>query len=310
MSTYSTLNEDRLSDYISSIKNIPVLQKDEEFLLARKWKKTGDRKALEKIINSHLKLVLRIAKGYSGYGLPISDLVAEGNLGIMHAVQHFDPNIGYRFSTYAAWWIKAKISEFIYNSWSIVKLSSSKSNKKLFFGLRKLKKLLGIDISSDEEVKTVANQMKVSEESVKIAKDRFSRRDLSINSTVDPGISDMTWIDFIADAESQPDRKILDEQEYDYRKKVLHDALNTLPKKEYEIFRLYRLDNPTKTLQEIGKIMNLSAERIRQLEKRAFLKIQSYVKSVSQDIIKQAKKNRQSIAAALKLLLILTLIAT
>ena len=309
MSTYSTLNEDRLSDYISSIKNIPVLQKDEEFLLARKLKETGDRKALEKIINSHLKLVLRIAKGYSGYGLPISDLVAEGNLGIMHAVQHFDPNIGYRFSTYAAWWIKAKISEFIYNSWSIVKLSSSKSNKKLFFGLRKLKKLLGIDISSDEEVKTVANQMKVSEESVKIAKDRFSRRDLSINSTVDPGISDMTWIDFIADAESQPDRKILDEQEYDYRKKVLHDALNTLPKKEYEIFRLYRLDTPTKTLQEIGKIMNLSAERVRQLEKRAFLKIQSYVKSVSQDIIKQAKKNRQSIAVALKLLLILTLIA-
>ncbi|MBO4406024.1 MAG: RNA polymerase factor sigma-32 [Alphaproteobacteria bacterium] len=309
MSTYSTLNEDRLSAYISSIKNIPTLQKDEEFLLAHKWRETGDRQALNKIINSHLKLVFKIAKGYSGYGLPISDLVAEGNLGIMHAVQHFDPNIGYRFSTYAAWWIKAKIQEYIYNSWSIVKLSSYKNNKKLFFGLRKLKKLLGIDLSSDEEIKTVANQMNVSEESVKIAKDRFSRRDFSINSSVDGASSDLTWVDFIADVESQPNRKIFDEQEYDYRKKVLHSALNTLPKKEYEIFCLYRLSNPTKTLQEIGKIMNLSAERVRQLEKRAFLKVQSYVKSVSQDIINQTVKNQKSISVALKLLVILALIA-
>ena len=307
MSTYSTLNEDGLSSYISSIKNIPTLEKDEEFLLASKWKETGDREALNKIINSHLKLVLKIAKGYSGYGLAISDLVAEGNLGIMHAVQHFDPASGYRFSTYAAWWIKAKIQEFIYNSWSIVKLSSTKSHKKLFFGLRKLKKLLGIDLSSDEEIKTVANQMKVSEESVKIAKDRFSRRDFSVNSPVD-GASDVTWIDFIADAKSQLDKKIFDEQEYDYRKKVLHDALNTLPRKEYEIFRLYRLSDPAKTLQEIGKITNLSAERVRQLEKRAFLKIQNYVRSVSRDIINHAAKNRKSIAVTLKLLIILTLI--
>ncbi|MCR4623876.1 MAG: RNA polymerase factor sigma-32 [Alphaproteobacteria bacterium] len=305
MGSSSIRNEDSFSTYISSIKNIPTLEKDEEFLLASKWKETGDRKAINKIINSHLRLVLKIAKGYSGYGLAISDLVAEGNLGIMHAVQHFDPNIGYRFSTYAAWWIKAKIQEFIYNSWSIVKLSSTKSHKKLFFGLRKLKKLLGIESSfSDEEIKTVAKKIGVTEESARIAERRFSRRDFSVNSPVDDGASGSTWIDFIEDAQSRPDSKVFDEQEYGYRKKVLHDALNTLSKKEYNVICLYRLSNPTKSLREIGQILNLSAERVRQLEKRAFLKIQNYVKSASQKIIDKTAKNLTTTGVTLKLVII------
>ncbi len=298
MGSYSIFDEDNLSSYISSIKSIPVLEKDEEFLLASKWKETGDRDALNKIISSHLRLVFKIAKGYSGYGLPISDLVAEGNLGIMHAIQHFDPTIGYRFSTYAAWWIKAKIQEFIYNSWSIVKLSSSKSNKKMFFGLRKLKQLLGIESFSSEEIKDISKKSGVSEESVKIAEMRFSRRDFSINSPIDSD-SSSSWIDFISDAESRPDSRLFDEQEYNYRKTVLHDALNTLTKKEHDILCLYRLSNPTKSLREIGQIMNLSTERIRQLEKRAFLKVQNYVKSVS----------KKSAGVALKLIVILILIA-
>ena len=305
MGSSSIRNEDSFSTYISSIKNIPTLENDEEFLLASKWKETGDRKAINKIINSHLRLVLKIAKGYSGYGLAISDLVAEGNLGIMHAVQHFDPNIGYRFSTYAAWWIKAKIQEFIYNSWSIVKLSSTKSHKKLFFGLRKLKKLLGIESSfSDEEIKTVAKKIGVTEESARIAERRFSRRDFSVNSPVDDGASGSTWIDFIEDAQSRPDSKVFDEQEYGYRKKVLHDALNTLSKKEYNVICLYRLSNPTKSLREIGQILNLSAERVRQLEKRAFLKIQNYVKSASQKIIDKTAKNLTTTGVTLKLVII------
>lgn len=274
----SSFSKGNLSAYVSSVKNIPTLKEDEEFLLATKWKETGDKKALNKIINSHLKLVFKIAKGYSGYGLPIDDLVAEGNLGIMHAVQHFDPTIGYRFSTYAAWWIKAKMKEFIYNSWSIVKLSSSKSNKKLFFGLRKIKTLLGIESSSDEEIKTIAQKMSVSEESVKQMENRFNRRDFSVSTPID-GNSTTAWVDFIEDTKSRPDQEIFEQQEHSYRKKVLHEALNTLTKKEYEILCLYRLSNPTKSLREIGEIMNLSAERVRQLEKRAFLKIQDYVKS-------------------------------
>jgi len=309
MSSGSIHNEDSFSAYISSIKNIPTLEKDEEFLLASKWKETGDREALNKIINSHLRLVFKIAKGYSGYGLAISDLVAEGNLGIMHAVQHFDPSIGYRFSTYAAWWIKAKIQEFIYNSWSIVKLSSYKSHKKLFFGFRKLKKLLGIESSfSDEEIKTMAKKIGVTEESARIAETRFSQRDFSVDSPVDDGSSGSTWIDFIEDAKTRPDSKIFDEQEYGYRKKVLHDALNTLSKKEYDIIRMYRLSNPTKSLREIGQIMNLSSERVRQIEKQAFLKVQKYVKTASQKVIDKAMKSSQTTGVALKLITISVLI--
>lgn len=285
---YSLSNDDDLSGYISSIKNIPTLSNDEEFLLASRWKETGDQKALNKIINSHLKLVLKIAKGYSGYGISLSDLVAEGNLGIMHAVQHFDPNIGYRFSTYAAWWIKAKIREFIFNSWSIVKLGSSKTNRKLFFGLRKIKDLLGIKSSPNaEEIRTIANKMEVSKESVMTVENRFTQRDFSVNSPVQENAHDsVSWIEFIEDAKSRPDIEILDQQEHSYRKKVLHDALNTLSKKERDILCLYRLSNPTKSLSEIGKIINLSTERVRQLDKRAFLKIQKYVKSVSENKIK------------------------
>ncbi|MBO7454194.1 MAG: RNA polymerase factor sigma-32 [Alphaproteobacteria bacterium] len=310
MGSGSIRNEDSFSTYISSIKNIPTLEKDEEFLLASKWKESGDREALNKIINSHLRLVLKIAKGYSGYGLAISDLVAEGNLGIMHAVQHFDPTIGYRFSTYAAWWIKAKIQEFIYNSWSIVKLSSSKSHKKLFFGFRKLKKMLGIESSfSDEEIKTVAKKIGVTEESARIAENRFSQRDFSVNSPVDDGSSGTTWVDFIEDAQSRPDSKVFDKQEYGYRKKVLHDALNTLSKKEYDVICLYRLSNPTKSLREIGQILNLSAERVRQLEKRAFLKVQNYVKATSQKVFNKAAKNPTATGVTLKLIAILILIA-
>lgn len=310
MGSGSIRNEDSFSTYISSIKNIPTLEKDEEFLLASKWKESGDREALNKIINSHLRLVLKIAKGYSGYGLAISDLVAEGNLGIMHAVQHFDPTIGYRFSTYAAWWIKAKIQEFIYNSWSIVKLSSSKSHKKLFFGFRKLKKMLGIESSfSDEEIKTVAKKIGVTEESARIAENRFSQRDFSVNSPVDDGSSGTTWVDFIEDAQSRPDSKVFDKQEYGYRKKVLHDALNTLSKKEYDVICLYRLSNPTKSLREIGQILNLSAERVRQLEKRAFLKVQNYVKATSQKVFNKTAKNPTATGVTLKSITILILIA-
>ncbi|MDR1561259.1 MAG: RNA polymerase factor sigma-32 [Holosporaceae bacterium] len=267
------------TSYVSEIKKFPFLGNDEEFELATKWKEKGDKKALEKLVKSHLRLVMKIVNGYSGYGLPKADLIAEGNIGIMHALQHFDPNIGYRFSTYAAWWIKAKIQDFIYNSWSIVKLSSSKSHRKLFFGLKKIKKVLGIETVSEENVQLVADKMNVSKEDVIISETRFTHKDFSANSPIGSD-ENSSWQDFLADTKASQETIVFEKQEFEYRKKVLHSALNTLSKKEYDIVCSYRLSNPTKSLKEIGEKMNLSAERIRQIEKNAFLKMQKYVRSV------------------------------
>lgn len=277
MSNYSSvINEDALDEYVSQIKKIPTLTEEEEHELANRWKEKGDQKALNKIIACHLKLVLKIAKSYAGYGLSLSDLVSEGNLGIMHAVKHFDPSVGYRFSTYAAWWIKSKIQDFVYNSWSIVKLSSTKNNRKLFFGLRKMKKLLGISSLDDDNAKTLAEKMDVSPEEVKIADSRLSSKDFSANSPVgDEGES--SWQDFLADKSDSPETIVAEQQEKDYRKKMLNLALETLSTKEQEVLYLHRLVNPPKTLQEIAKHLNLSTERIRQIDKLAFSKVKQYI---------------------------------
>jgi RNA polymerase sigma-32 factor len=272
------MNESSLTSYVSEIKKFPILGEQEEFELATKWKEKGDTKALEKIITSHLRLVLKIAKGYSGYGLPRDDLVAEGNIGIMCALQHFDPAVGYRFSTYAAWWIKAKIRDFVYNSWSIVKLGSGKNNRKLFFGLRKIKNMLGLDKLSDENAKIIADKMNVSQEEVMISETRFSGKDFSANSPMGEENSG-SWQDFLVDPGASPEAEALEKQEYKYRKKILHDALNILSPREHAIVCSYRLHTPTKSLREIASTMELSAERVRQIEKEAFLKIQKYVRS-------------------------------
>jgi RNA polymerase sigma-32 factor len=278
-SSRSYLDDDSLTSYVSGIKKFPMLGEDEEFELATQWKEKGDKKAVEKLISSHLRLVVKIANGYSGYGLSKADLIAEGNIGIMHALRHFDPNIGYRFSTYAAWWIKSKIQDFIYNSWSIVKLGSNKDHRKLFFGLRKVKNLLGLEKISEGNAHIIADKMNVDKKDVLTLENRFSSRDFSANSAVgEDGKS--SWQDFLADTVESQETQLFEKQEFDYRKKILHEALNTLSPKEYDILRAYRLRSPTKSLREIGLEMNLSAERVRQIEKNAFLKVQKYVRSV------------------------------
>lgn len=271
-------DESSLSSYVSSIKKIPMLGQDEEYELATRWREKGDKKALDKIVRSHLLLVKKIASGYSGYGLSQEDLIAEGNIGIMHALQHFDPSIGYRFSTYAAWWIKSKIQDFIYNSWSIVKLSNSKNNRKLFFGLRKMKNQLNIDHLTDESADQIAEKMNVSKQDVINSDNRFTHKDFSANS---PMGEDQTssWQDFLADTKDSVENKVLQEQEFKYRQQMLHAALNTLSKKEYDIVCAYRLSSPPKSLRDIGEEVGLSAERVRQIEKNAFLKIQKYVRN-------------------------------
>lgn len=270
-----SLNDVSLRPYLLKIKNIPHLSDEEEYELATKWKERGDKKALEKLVASHLKLVMKIAKGYSGYGLAPADLIAEGNVGIMHAVQHFDPHIGYRFSTYAAWWIKSKIQEFIYNSWSIVKLSKDKDQRKLFYGLNKAKRKLGIDKVSENNAQKIADELKVPKEKVLTSEIRFTCKDFSANTAMGDDKTS-TWQDFIADAHNMKD-EISEKQEYEYRQKMLHQALNTLSKKEYDIFFSYHLKEPPKNLREIGDEMHLSAERVRQIEKGAFIKMQKYI---------------------------------
>ncbi|MDR1983164.1 MAG: RNA polymerase factor sigma-32 [Holosporaceae bacterium] len=273
------LDEESLTTYVSGIKKFPMLGKDEEFELATKWKEKGDKRAMEKLIASHLRLVVKVANGYSGYGMSKADLIAEGNLGVMHAIQHFDPNMGYRFSTYAIWWVKSKILDFIYGHWSIVKLSPSKSHRKLFFGLKKVKNMLGLDLISEENADIVANKMNVSAKDVLTLETRFTHKDFSTNTTLGND-EKSSWQDFLAETNDSQESSILEKQEFEYRRKVLHNALNTLSKKEYDIVCSYRLHSPTKTLREIGEKMNISAERVRQIEKNAFLKIQKYVRSI------------------------------
>lgn len=275
----SLCNEEAFSLYMDEIKKFPLLDQDEEYELATRWKERGDRRAMDKLVKSHLRLVAKIAKGYSGYGLSQADLIAEGNIGVMHALQHFDPSIGYRFSTYAMWWIKAKIKDFIYNSWSIVRLANSKNSKKVFFGLNKTKRELGIEKISDENAKLVAEKMQVDEKNILTLETRFSNRDFSANAPMGDD-SNSSYQDFIADMSQSQEERLLERQEYEYRKKILHEALNTLTKREYDIILAYRLKTPTKTLKEIGKEMNISAERVRQIENSAFMKLQKHIRNV------------------------------
>lgn len=268
-----------LGSYASRIRKIPSLIAEEECELIQKWREKGEKKALDRLVTSHLKLVAKVAKGYSGYGLSEADLIAEGNIGIMHAVQHFDPTVGYRFSTYAVWWIKAKMQAFIYNSWSIVKLGNSNNYRKLFFGLNKIKRMLGITDVSDENAEIIAKKMNVKTEEVISSNIRLTSKDFSVNTQINDE-SATSWQDFLEDKKILPSEELAQKQEYEYRKTVLHNALNTLSKREYDIICAYRLSSPTKSLQEIGKEMNLSAERVRQIDKAAFLKIQKYVRNV------------------------------
>lgn len=282
MFSYSYLKEDSLSHYVSELKKIPLLTSDEEFTLAHQWKENNDTAAMDKIIRSHLRLVVKIASGYSGYGLSMPDLVSEGNIGIMQALKHFDPSIGYRFSTYASWWIRAKMQEFIYNSWSIVKLAMNRKNRKLFFSLRKIKNLLGIDTVNEENATVIADQMNVNKEDVFIADSRFTQKDFSVNVTIGEN-GNSTWQDLLQDHTESAEEAVFHKQEISYRTKILHDALNTLSPREYDIVCMYRLHEPTKNLKEIASHFNISSERVRQIEQKAFLKIQKYAKSVEWD---------------------------
>ena len=274
--------EGGLSRYFREVWRFPILDKEEEQALAIAWRDHEDVDAAHKLVTSHLRLVCKIAMGYKGYGLPMADLVSEGNIGLMKAVKKFDPDKGFRLSTYAMWWIKAAITEYILKSWSLVKLGTVASQKKLFFSLRGIKSRLGIsDMSdlSDTDARLIADHTNVSEADVKQINSRLSSRDMSLNAPVTQEDESTTFQDTLASDGPSPEAAYAETEEFGYRHQILQRALEELPDREREIIIERRLKDDPATLEELGEVYGISRERVRQLEARAFAKIEKLVRA-------------------------------
>ncbi len=274
-----------LQKYLADIKKFPMLDIEEEYTLAKKWKDRKDINAAHKLVTSHLRLVAKIAMGYRGYGLPISDLISEGNVGLMQAVKRFDPDKGFRLATYAIWWIRAAIQEYILHSWSLVKIGTTAAQKKLFFNLRKLKNELKLINDGDlkpEEVKTISKRLSVDEKEVSNMNARLAGPDHSLNATI-RGDSQSEWQDWLVDNNINQEQKLEEKEEFKYRKTILLNALTNLNDREKFIFKARRLQEKQATLDELSKEFNISRERVRQIEVRAFEKVQQAIKLLIKD---------------------------
>jgi len=274
----SISNEGGLSVYLARIKKFPMLEAEEEYMLAKSWKDRGDLKSAEKLVTSHLRLVAKIAMGYRGYGLPVSELVSEGNVGLMQAVKKFEPERGFRLATYAMWWIKASIQEYILRSWSLVKIGTTSAQKKLFFNLKKLKNKIAPRSENDlrkEHVKEIARSLNVTEDEVVSMNRRLSGQEKSLNTPIVENGDQ--WIDWIADSSMDQELKISQQQELKQRKSLLEESMHVLNDREKEIFHARRLEEDTPTLDELSKKHKISRERIRQIENKAFEKIQKHM---------------------------------
>lgn len=275
-------SEGGLSRYFREIWQFPILEKEEEQMLALRWRDQGDVDAAHQLVTSHLRLVAKIAMGYRGYGLPVSDLVSEGNVGLMKAVKKFDPDLGYRLSTYAMWWIKAAITEYILKSWSLVKMGTVASQKKLFFSLRRLKSQLNILDSGEltpDQAAQISEAMDVSAEDVLNMNRRLAARDLSLNAPV--GQDDEESIEFqdtLMAEEPSPEASYAAREELSYRSELLSNVMDVLNERERRIFEERRLSEEPRTLEDLGTEYGISRERVRQLEARAFEKVQKAVR--------------------------------
>jgi len=271
-------NEGGLSAYLEQIKKFPMLAAEEEYMLAKNWKTTGNIKAAEKLVTSHLRLVAKIAMGYKGYGLPVNEMISEGNVGLMQAVKKFEPEKGFRLATYAMWWIKASIQEYILRSWSLVKIGTTTAQKKLFFNLKKLKNQIAPRSEGDlrpEHVDQIADKLNVNKEEVISMNRRLSGKEFSLNTQV--GEDGDEWQDWLVDKELDHDLKFAHQEEMEQRKDLLKDSIKILNDREREILYSRRLnDNPT-TLEDLSKKYKISRERIRQIENKAFEKIQKHM---------------------------------
>jgi RNA polymerase sigma-32 factor len=276
--------ESGLQRYLTEIRKFPMLEPQDEYMLAKRWREHGDREAAQKLITSHLRLVAKIAMGYRGYGLPIGEVVSEGNVGLMQAVKKFDPDRGFRLATYAMWWIKASIQEYILRSWSLVKMGTTANQKRLFFNLRRLKgRIQALDEGDlkPEQVTAIATKLNVSEEEV-VSMNRRLSGDASLNAPIRAAEGDSgEWQDWLVD-ESESQEQILAEQdELDSRRRLLADAMGVLNEREREIFEARRLSEDPVTLEELSTRFDISRERVRQIEVRAFEKVQEAVKAAA-----------------------------
>lgn len=280
------LSEGGLSSYLNEIKKFPMLTSEGEFMLAKAWVDREDRKSAHRLVTSHLRLAAKIALGYRGYGLPINEVVSEANVGLMQAVKRFDPDKGFRLATYAMWWIKASIQEYILRSWSLVKMGTTSAQKKLFFNLRKAKTKIGAMEDGDlrpENVKKIAESLNVSQEEVISMNRRMGGGDSSLNVLVNTNNEGtLEWQDWIEDENSDHATKFADQDELNSRKKLLEGALTSLNKRECEIITKRRLMDDPLTLEELSGEYNVSRERIRQIEVRAFEKLQKKMCELAQ----------------------------
>ena len=271
-------NEGGLSAYLTQIKKFPMLDAEEEYMLAKNWKSTGNIKSAEKLVTSHLRLVAKIAMGYRGYGLPLNEIISEGNIGLMQAVKKFEPEKGFRLATYAMWWIKASIQEYILRSWSLVKIGTTTAQKKLFFNLKKLKNQIAPSSEGDmkqEHVKNIANKLNVSEEEVVSMNRRLSGKEQSLNAPI--GEDGDEWQDWIIDKNMDQELKVAQQEEMEQRKDLLQNSIKILNEREKNILYSRRLSDEPKTLEELSKKFKISRERVRQVENKAFEKLQKHM---------------------------------
>ena len=265
-----------LSKYLTQIKKFPMLSAEEEYMLAKSWRDRGDLKSAQKLITSHLRLVAKIAMGYRGYGLPVSEMVSEGNIGLMQAVKKFEPEKGFRLATYAMWWIKASIQEYILRSWSLVKMGTTSAQKKLFFNLKKIKNQLSINNKGDlktEHVEEISKRLNVKKEEVVSMNRRLLGKEKSLNAPVKDG-DGTEWQDWLVDEKIDQELKLSQQQEFNQRKNLMHDSMNILNLREREILTARRLSEEVVTLEDLSKKYKISRERIRQIETKAFEKLQ------------------------------------
>ena len=269
--------EGSFSAYLAKIRKFPMLDAAEEYILAKNWREQGDKEAAHKLVTSHLRLVAKIAMGYRGYGLPVSELVSEVNIGLMQAVKKFDPEKGFRLATYAMWWIKASIQEYVLRSWSLVKIGTTAAQKKLFFNLKKIKNQIFAAEKGDmlpEHVTQIANQLDVREDEVISMNQRLAGHEHSLNAHVGNEEGDAEWQDWVVDEDADQELQISQRQELQQKQALLKNAMSVLDEREKEILQDRRLIDEPKTLEELSQKYKVSRERIRQIENRAFEKLQ------------------------------------
>ena len=276
MSNLPTPSVGGLSIYLAQIKKFPMLDAEEEYMLAKNWRENGNLKSAHKLVTSHLRLVAKIAMGYRGYGLPVNELISEGNLGLMQAVKKFDPEKGFRLATYAMWWIRAAIQEYVLRSWSLVKMGTTTAQKKLFFNLKKIKNQIAAGQDGDlrdEQVKEISKRLDVQSHEVVNMNRRLMGQEKSLNDPIKSGETD-EWQDWLVDDSLDQELIVSQKQEYDDKKELLTSAMKILNEREKEIITARRLSEEPQTLEDLSKKYKISRERIRQIETKAFEKLQ------------------------------------